>query len=269
MYRAFCHSLYYTHSHLWPKKRDRKKLWQSSQYLSISIKFSFSFSYIIIWKNIYSVGESLRSLKWDFEYFFKQYDTLEEVSVESQSMTLQYQYERERETSRPGQIPFIRIFHLVRYWQNINLFPSTRPKRRPGSGSHSQRKRGQRFLFWASALALLSMSSSGEKKKLLRNDLAAKTTDLTVKHDDSSTAPSSYKIVRNLLTVFGQLRTNHSERRQQHSQIRQKMHWTWIKKTFFMTLRARAYFTRFFSDRWKSWQLNLLELFDSTFGDCG
>ena len=157
-------------------------------------------------------------------------------------MTLQYQYERARETSRPGQIPFIRIFHLVRYWQNINLFPSTRPKRRPGSGSHSQRKRGQRFLFWASALALLSMSSSGEKKKLLRNDLAAKTTDLTVKHDDSSTAPSSYKIVRNLLTVFGQLRTNHSERRQQHSQIRQKMHWTWIKKNFFHDLESTGLF---------------------------
>ena len=70
------------------------------------------------------------------------------------------------------------------------------------------------------------------QKKLLRNDLAEKTTDLTVKHDDSLSLSSlsSYEIVRNLLTVFGQLRTTttveEAKRRQQHSQIRQKMHWT-------------------------------------------
>ena len=121
----------------------------------------------------------------------------------------------------------------------VNRNERRRERRRPGS--HSQRKwKGQRFLPYTKP-ALLRLLRGGlceqeavpavnehQKKKLLRNDLAEKTTDLTVKHDDSLSSLSSYEIVRNLLTVFGQLRTTtvEAKRRQQHSQIRQKMHWT-------------------------------------------
>ena len=144
---------------------------------------------------------------------------------------------------------------LFRYWQNINLFPSTGTKDDDYEAwkPQSRKMEGTKIssLYWgcyeaaSKRLCLLSMSTR-RRKKLLRNDLAEKTTDLTVKHDDSLSLSSlsSYEIVRNLLTVFGQLRTTttveEAKRRQQHSQIRQKMHWTWIKNfCFFVTLNSK------------------------------